>query len=383
MTVTPTRAQVFTLPPVEYYTSEQHFAEEFDNIFSQQWVFVGHVSELPHKGSYKTVDYGGEQIVVVRGDDTFHAHYNFCRHRGYRLCDQERGRVRALVCPYHQWRFDFDGTLRSVPKTRDGELFDYTDYHLRSVRVDVWNGLLFVHLGQEEPAPLTSVLAEFQDAVAYFDPARTKVARVMTWELEANWKVVVENALECYHCPGSHATFCRVVDVPALAAQLGEWLEDGDEATTSGGAQGVALKPGMQTMTPDGSPVTDKLLGSCTQADAEHGATAGMLLVPNYSYAGFYVDHWWSHSMRPLSATRTELVYMWFVRDDVDVDALDMDKLTKVGHMTTVEDNVLCEKNYEGMRSRYYTPGPLADTAEPALHDFAQNYRRFMGLTSS
>jgi Rieske 2Fe-2S family protein len=369
----------FELLAGDYYTSEEIFAKEYDRIYSRDWVYAGHVSQFPRTGSFLKVEYGGEQVVVVRGEgDAFHAHLNVCRHRGYRLCEAESGRVRAFVCPYHQWRYDLDGTLARAPQMPDGEYFDYRDYSLRTAQVEVWNSMVFVNLGEGPVQSMQDRLQAFDEMVAKFQPAGTTLAHEEKYLLAGNWKVVVENALECYHCPGTHKSLCAVVDVDGLQADLREWLADeGGDGPTDLGQSGMRLKPGMKSLSADGSLITDKLLGGCTEED--YGISGGVMVVPNFFYAAFYVDHWWTIAIRPISARKTRLVYSWFVRQDA-VEGVDFDvaRLIDVGHTTQSEDNALIERTQSGLESRYFEPGPIGSDIEPALHDFVANYRKFM-----
>jgi phenylpropionate dioxygenase-like ring-hydroxylating dioxygenase large terminal subunit len=382
MTATDTRPEVFRLMPAEYYTSDEIFEREFDKVFARQWIFAAHATQLPRKGSYVKVNYAGEEIVVVRGEgDQYFAHLNVCRHRGYRLCEQEVGQVRAFVCPYHQWRYELSGSLTSVPNMKDGEYFDYRDFGLRTAQVDVWNGMVFFNLAREPLEPLEPLLAHFAQLVAPFEPLSTKVVHEKKFEIAANWKVVVENSLECYHCAGAHRTLAGVIDVPRVLLDLGAWIEaDGGDEPSSGGQGAMALKPGKQTLSADGTLITEKLLGCMSAEDCAEGRASGVLIVPNLFYAGFYVDHWWTLTIRPLTATRSELVYTWLVRDDaVEGTDYDLEKLIEVGMVTSVEDIALIEKTQSGIGSRYFEPGPISERVEPALKDFAQTYLQWMG----
>ncbi|MEO6512596.1 MAG: aromatic ring-hydroxylating dioxygenase subunit alpha [Nocardioides sp.] len=369
----------FELLTNDYYTSEEIFAREYERIYSQDWVFAGHVSQFPAKGSFIKLEHGGEEVIVVRGaGEEFFAHLNVCRHRGFRLCEESSGKVRAFVCGYHQWRYDLDGSLRGVPQMKDGEYFDYADFPLRTARVEVWHGMVFVNLKEGEVESLGARLRGFDALVDRFAPEGTKLAHEEVYTLRANWKIAAENALECYHCPGTHRSLCAVVDVAGLQADLGDWLADEDgDGPSDLGYSGMRLLEGMKSLSADGSLVTEKLLGSCTEAD--HGTSGGVMVVPNFFYAAFYVDHWWTLAIRPISALETRIAYTWYVREDaVEGEDYDVQKLIEVGHTTQTEDNVLIERTQRGVDSRYFVPGPIGSDVEPALHDFVSNYLKFM-----
>ena len=377
MTAKPTDKTTFALLEREYYTSEEIFAKEYEHIYSREWIFAAHVSQLPEKGSFLKFEYGGEEIVVVRGaNDQFHANLNVCRHRGFRLCAEETGKVRAFVCGYHQWRYNLDGGLAGVPQMADGEYFDYRDFPLRTAQVEVWHSMIFVNLHTEPIEALAERLAAFDNMIDKFAPEGTKLAHSNTYVLDANWKIVVDNALECYHCPGTHRTLCGVVDVAGLMNDLKEWLADDDgDGPSDLGQSGMRIQKGMQSLSADGTLITEKLLGSCTSTDVDNGISGGVMVVPNFFYAAFYVDHWWTIAIRPMSAGKTQLVYTWYVRADAEAGVdFDVDRLIEVGHTTQTEDNVLIARTQAGVESRYYVPGPIGSDVEPALSDYVANY---------
>ncbi|WP_375479762.1 SRPBCC family protein [uncultured Jatrophihabitans sp.] len=385
MTVVDHHKTSFALLEGEYYTSEDIFAKEFDRIFSRDWVYACHISQLPSKGSFVKIEHGGEEIVVVRGaGDALYANLNVCRHRGFRICEADAGKVRAFVCPYHQWRYDLDGKLSGVPQMKDGEYFDYADFPLATALVEVWQGMVFVNLDPEPTDSLADRLKAFEATVENFAPTKTRLAHETRFEVAANWKVAAENSLECYHCVGTHPTLCKVVDIDGLQADLRQWLVEDDadgaaDGSVDQGMGGMRIQAGLETLSADGSLITDKLLGDHGADDIGRGVSGGVTVVPNLFYAAYYIDHWWTLAFRPLSAKRTVIQYQWFVREDA-VEGVDYDvaKLIEVGHVTQSEDNVLIERTQSGMDSRYFTPGPIGSDVERALHDFVSNYRTFM-----
>jgi phenylpropionate dioxygenase-like ring-hydroxylating dioxygenase large terminal subunit len=373
-------SRTFFLLDREHYTSPEIFDREYERLFSREWFYACHVSQIPTKGSYVKVPWAGEEIIVVRGHgDDVHAHLNVCRHRGFRLCDDDEGKVRGgFTCAYHQWRFNLDGTLAAVPQMKDGEHFDFADYPLRTAHVEVWHGMVFLNLHAGDVEPVSAQLAAYDASVSRFAPESTKFVTEKKYPLSANWKVAVENSLECYHCPGSHATLCKIVDVAGLQADLQAWINDADEEA-DGGSRGMPIQQGMQTLSMDGTLITSKLLGDFTEADLGSTVSAGATLMPNLFYAVFYIDHWWALTFRPVSATECVVLYQWFVRGDAEpgVD-FEVEDLIAVGHVTQSEDNAIIERTQRGLESRFFTPGPLSVELEAALHDFVSNYQKHM-----
>lgn len=375
------RAKAHTLTREEYL-GEATFEREYDRLFSAGWMFAGHTSQIAGQGDYFLVTIAAEEIIVVRGKSgAVHAHFNACRHRGFRLCQDDAGRVPFFLCGYHQWRFALDGSLERAPQSADGENFSYCQYGLKSVLADCWNGLIFINLGVGDVRPLPDELAEFEGVVQRFDPARTKFAHQEVHEIAGNWKIAVDNAMECYHCAATHSrSLAPVIDVPRLMADLADWIPaDGPDDGGNLGSGGMQVRPGFQTMSANGRLICEKLLGSCTPDDAENAITAGMMVLPNFFYAAFYVDHWWTIAVRPRSATQTQLIYAWYVHEDAVVDTdYDIDRLIEVGQKTQLEDNALIERTHTGVKSRHFAPGPLGPKTEAGIIAFNAYYRAQM-----
>src|SRR5262249_55609395 len=151
-------------------------------------------------GDYFTWNVAGEPLVFVRGDDgQVHALYNVCRHRGSLVCNQERGNARALVCPYHQWVYDTDGTLLSARLM--GEGFDTAPWSLHRAHVRVCEDLIFVCLADQPPA-FEPIERDIRPFLAPYQFTKAKICKTVELEVRANWKLIAENFRECYHCGG-------------------------------------------------------------------------------------------------------------------------------------------------------------------------------------
>ena len=184
------------------------------------------------------VEIADESILVVRGkDEQIRAFYNVCRHRGSRICDDEQGEVRThLRCPYHAWGYALDGTLVTTPMIEQDEI-DRPSTSLWPVHVDVWEGFVFVNLSREEPRPLLEHLADQQDEplrLARFGLADLRIGHVSTNEVQANWKIVIENYNECLHCPTIHPELVAVVPAYKKGAIFEGGREDGGVSLADG-----------------------------------------------------------------------------------------------------------------------------------------------------
>jgi len=234
-----------SLPPSSYLSPEI-FQREKERIFYREWVCAGREEQLPNPGDYMAVDVLGESILVVRDKDgALRAHYNVCRHRGCRLAlddtpsldvapDDTPGPTghfhNAIRCPYHSWVYGFDGALRGAPFLRENERFNKADFALHPARVDTWGGFVFVNLSPLNPqaaaAPshtLRDQLGAIPDYFARYPLADLRVARRIVYEVAANWKVIMENYNECYHCAGVHPELCEIV--PAFKQRGGAGLD--------------------------------------------------------------------------------------------------------------------------------------------------------------
>lgn len=199
-----TRTPGWSLPQ-EAYTDPAIFAADLERVFYAHWLFAGHTAELDAAGRYLVVAVGTEQVIVVRDSDgTVRAHHDVCAHRGSRVAPDRRGQVKAFVCPYHQWVYALDGTLRSARLM--GDCFATASYRLAPVAVRETAGLVFVCLAESPPS--------FDDFAAALEPrlgphglADARVVVRYSYRVAANWKTLVENNRECYHCAGSHPEF--------------------------------------------------------------------------------------------------------------------------------------------------------------------------------
>jgi len=369
----------FTSLPREYYLSEERYREELVKIWQKQWVYVGHVSQIRSKGDYITYEIGDESVVVIRGDsEEVHAHLNVCRHRGLRLCDQAFGHVpRRLVCPYHSWSYDLNGTLKNATRQPDGEFFDYKDFGLRNVHVEVWRGFIFVCLADETPGVIADMIdAESTAAMDLVEPLKLKVAHEVVYESDADWKLLLENGVECYHCPSVHPEFCVVLN----ADQMSDYY---DKDMVPDVVQGLVIpvKGELESLSMDGHYVSKKLLGkfdSGTPIPYEFGA--GFMTQPGYAWAGFHPDYGMVANCLPAGPGKTKMICQWFVHEDaVEGVDYDIDDLIKIWDVTNHQDLNILARQQAGLRSVRYTPGPNSYTQEPGIHASLKKYLEMMG----
>ena len=190
--------------PKSVYTSEAFLAQEMTHIFAKEWLCVGRADALPEPGDYLTLDIGGEPVIILRDrDGQLRGLSNVCRHR-MSLLLQGRGNVRAIVCPYHAWTYNLDGSLRGAPAMAANEAFCKDRLGLPGVRVENWLGWIMVTLNPDLPPPGV-VLAEVEDLVGHLDMAGYQEHFREEFRWATNWKVLAENFMESYHLPVCHA----------------------------------------------------------------------------------------------------------------------------------------------------------------------------------
>ena len=207
-------AQGRTLP-AEWYTDPKRFEREEERIFAANWNYVGRVEQVAKAGDFLTGRVGKVPVIIVRDEaGTLRAYANVCRHRGSELVLEKSGNRRTLQCHYHAWTWGLDGTLRAAPHCQEQEGFNKADFPLIPLRIETFGPFIFINPG---PA-LCSLGATLGQLPAIIRSAGTDIGSLQFRErkeyaIQANWKVVVENFLECYHCAVSHPGFADLIDL--------------------------------------------------------------------------------------------------------------------------------------------------------------------------
>ncbi|MBF8223781.1 aromatic ring-hydroxylating oxygenase subunit alpha [Halomonas sp. 328] len=382
------RQRNFSLPQ-PFYNDERVFALDMQEIFGKEWLFAGMTSEIPTKGNFMTVEIGDNPVILVRGNDgQVHGFHNVCRHRGSRLCVKEKGKVAKLVCPYHQWTYELDGRLLFAGSDM-GENFDLNQYGLKPVQVKTGGGFIFVSLADEPPA-IDDFLATLTHYLEPYDMENTKVAVESSIVEQANWKLVIENNRECYHCNGSHPELLNSLQefddtddpraTPAYKALVAQKQSDWDalqvpwQLKRFGKRNRLTRTPlldGAVSMTMDGKPACQKLMGRLQSADL---GSLRILHLPN-SWNHFMGDHAIVFRVLPLGPQQTLVTTKWLVHKDA-VEGVDYDpaEMRKVWDATNDQDRRLAEENQRGINSQAYQPGPYSETYEFGVIDFIDWY---------
>lgn len=369
--------EYFTTLPREYYLSQEIYDREVERIFTQQWHYVAHESELPNRGDYVTVELVGESVLITRDQNlVINAMLTACRHRGHSVCNNASGNARRFVCPYHNWSYGLDGRLLKAPTLDDlsvGGAIDYSELSLFPIQVEVWHGMIFVSLSKEPMEPISLTLNEIASDVIAFEPERMKKAYEDTYEVDTNWKALLENFFECYHCTANHPELCEPMDLEATIALS-------DRPAVEFYAGDIPLKAGMKTLSPTGEVMSRPLLGTLEKlAEVPDAFGAGFGIQPFLTRAFFHVDHAVIHSIRPVGPGHVQWVTRWFVHEDA-VEGIDykVDELTAMWKVTNEQDIALVKEAFKGVKSQHWTPGPLSAAREPAIKSALTLYASMM-----
>jgi phenylpropionate dioxygenase-like ring-hydroxylating dioxygenase large terminal subunit len=236
-----------TTLPYAWYSDPEVLRREQERIFRSAWQYAGHTGQLPESGGFFSAHAGRTPVVVTRArDGVLRAFLNVCRHRGFPVAAGQGARE-ALQCPYHAWTYGLDGRLRAAPRSEEEADFPQDELGLVPVAVGTWGPFVFVN-ASPDPEPLADALGSMPGQVAELGLDVDELVHHHRWEteLDANWKIVCENFLECYHCQVAHPGFAEVIDVSAdayaldangrLSSQYGPVRESGRAKMDVGGA---------------------------------------------------------------------------------------------------------------------------------------------------
>ena len=377
----------------ELYCDEGVYQTDLEQLFYREWLYAVPACEIPNTGNFATLQVGAYPVIIVRGGDgRVRAFHNVCRHRGQRLCPKANGSAPKLVCPYHQWTYDLDGKLLYA---RDmGDDFDASKYGLKPVHCVDLAGRIYIGLAAVPPA-INDLAKNLMSYLAPSGLADAKVAHSSTIIEEGNWKLVMENNRECYHCGGSHPSLCRtysdnplmtVMEGPnaASAEILAHWKRCDDaglparfvnHADMQWRLARVPLLDNAESFTMSTKAAVARRMGTIPWNDA------GSLMYYHFpsSWTHFLPDHAIVFRIMPISPTQTQVTTNWLVhKDAVEGVDYDLQKLTEVWLATNDEDRRVVEENQKGSLSPAYEPGPYSPHQEEGVIHFVDWYCKTM-----
>ena len=356
MTSTQLPESLISTLPGRFYTDPQVFALEQAKIFEAMWFCAARVTDLPNPGSFRTVPVGTESLIISRSRRGIRAFFNVCRHRGAKICTANSGEVkRNFQCPYHAWTYDLDGKLIAAPNLTKMPDIDRVEYGLRQVHVREWLGYVWVCLADEPPSFTDTVMQEVVDRLGevdnldHYDVAGLSVGRRIVYDVAANWKLIVENFMECYHCATIHPELTEVLPefADGLAAQF--FVN-----------HGAAFGEDVQGFTVDGSAGVDVIPSIDPDQDRKYYA----ITVKPQVFINMVPDHIIFHRMYPIAPDRTRVECDWLFMPNVVESGRDVSKSVELFHRVNEQDFEACERTQPAMSSRMYADGGVLVPSE-------------------
>ncbi|HEY7432247.1 MAG TPA: aromatic ring-hydroxylating dioxygenase subunit alpha [Streptosporangiaceae bacterium] len=358
-----------------YYTEPGILAAEFERIFEREWYYAARADEIPAPGRFVRRRVGRETVVLVRGkDEEIRGFLNVCRHRGSQLCLTDSGEVgRTIRCPYHAWTYGLDGELVAAPNWRALDGVDRGRYRLHQVQVATWEGLIWVSLG-EQPGSLAErlrpqVQARLDDYGKFerYRLGELKVGARTEYDVAANWKLILENFQECYHCSNIHPEL--VTTIPRFRSPtLGT---DGYDAG------GYPIAAGRPSFSLTGQTVLPPLPGLLP---ADDRLFYGMVLRPN-CFISLVSDHVIVHRFEPVAPDRTLAVCEWlFPAQTLEDGRYDVADAVALFSKVNEQDFAAAQWCQPNMSSRAYARGGVLVPSEaPVISRYYQWYTGLMG----
>jgi Rieske 2Fe-2S family protein len=339
--------------PGRYYTDPVFFGAELEQLFCSSWIHVGRTETLSEAGDYFTREIGRESVIVLRGDaGGLAAFHNVCRHRGTRLCGADSGRLPGVLqCAYHSWTYGLDGVLRNAPHMEKAEGFRIADYPLHSVAVDTWDGHVFVNLG-DAPETLSDQLEDLPGKFAPWGMGSLRLGARRSYQVRANWKLVIQNYSECLHCPPAHPQLNR----------LSHYMSGENDPPRRGYLGGrMDLKPGVASLTLDGTTSRRPLPGL---EEADRRRVYYYAILPNL-LLNLHPDYMMTFTLWPRACDLTEIVCEWhFHPDEMTRPGFDPSDAVEFWDLTNRQDWELSDLAQRGISSRAYSPGPYSNREE-------------------
>jgi len=348
--------------PAAYYVDPRYFDREMDRLFGRMWVAAGRTEAVEKPGQFFLRELLGERVIITRSTGGVRAYYNVCRHRGTQLCTEASGTFPGSIqCPYHAWTYDLDGRLVGAPHMDEVPHFRKEDYPLQPVAAEVWDGHLFISLNPVPPA-LQTQLAGLPGKFAPWRMGDLRLGHRITYDVKANWKLIVQNYNECLHCPNVH---------PALN-RLSHYLSGENEplqGTYMGGR--MDLRPGVDTLSMNGT-CPRAFLPGLTPEDRRR--VYYYAIFPNMLLS-LHPDYMLVHTLWPVAPDRTINICEWhFHPEEMAREGFDPQDAVEFWDTTNRQDWHVCELSQAGISSRGYRPGPYSNR-EDLLYAFDRMIR--------
>jgi glycine betaine catabolism A len=364
--------------PSSYYSSPEIFARERELIFSPEWFCAAREEDISTPGDTLVLDVAGESILATRTKTgELKAHFNVCRHRGSRLCTPQqdaRWNVKlpggitsagTIRCPYHQWTYSLDGQLLSAPFLNETEGFSKADFSLYPVHLQTWGGFIFLNLTQGVPEKnLRQQLGTGSERLARYPLQELRTGHEIIYDVAANWKLILENYNECYHCGGVHPELCEVVpDFKRAGGFSLDW------------ERGIPHRAGAYTFTKSGTTARAPFPGLNEDEKVRH---KGELFYPNLM-CSVSCDHVAAFSLWPLAPDRTRIVCRFLFHPSEMAKAdFDLSDAVEFWDLVNRQDWAICERVQLGVQTRIHKFGYFGHMENPSL-DIRRYVRERLG----
>jgi Rieske 2Fe-2S family protein len=349
--------------PGRLYTDPEVFALEQARIFESMWFAVARSSDLSEPGKFVTKQVGTENVIVLRGrDGVLRAFLNVCRHRGARLCDAEAGQLRRNIqCMYHAWTYGLDGELVAAPNLTKMQDIDRSEFGLINVHLREWLGYAWVCLADEPPSFEDEVIASADErlggsnVIGGWQVDDLAVGRRISYDVKANWKLIIENFQECYHCATIH---------PELTEMLPEFADG--YATQTFVGHGAVFAEDALGFTVDRSEGQEQIPG----VDAEHDRRYYAITVKPQALINLVPDHVIFLRLYPIAVDRTLVECDWLYLPGVVESQADLSRSVELFDRVNRQDFDACEATQPGMSSRAYHRGGVLVPSEHHITAF-------------
>ena len=335
----------------DLYVKDSWFEKECLNIFHKEWFCVARTEDLAKPGEYRVINLTGESIILIHGKDgVIRAFFNVCKHRGCQLLDDndKEGASGNLInnirCPYHSWTYNFDGSLLKAPHLKIN--IKDQQYHLNEIKTEIWGGFIFLKIGKNN-IQLKNHLGNTPNQFIRY-PIKDLISKVnIKYTIKANWKVIIENYNECYHCAGIHPELCKVV--PAFKKNGGSnliWEE------------GVPQRKGTNTYTFTGTTNRPPFPGLNAAEKERH---FGQSIYPNLLIS-LSMDHIAAFIIFPVDSGKTIIDFkILFHPEAISSNNFDPNDAAEFWDTANIQDWNICERVQKGMQSisfkqGYYSP---------------------------
>jgi len=356
--------------PGKYYHSQEIYDEEVEKIFYKFWMLACRAEEIPEVGDFKLVQIEDESLILVRDKSgEIKAHFNVCSHRGTQLCVEPSGtfKTKSIQCPYHAWTYALNGKLIGAPQMKEGDDFKKADCSLPRAHVHVWEGFVFVNL-DEYAQPFEVQMEALMNKFSDWKMKDLRVARHIRYELNCNWKLILQNYQECYHCPGVHPLLSEMT--PVQSAQ-----HDASKGAVIGGFMDLTKERGSMTMNGEAAapPVCD-VSGEDLQRIYYYSIYPNMLLTPHPDFVMY-------HHITPLGTDKIiNDCYFLFAPEVINDPKAQAGIKSAVDFwdLTNKEDWQVCEQMQTGTRSKRFDRGYYSGR-EDVLHQLDKELLKALG----